>query len=421
MASIKSARSAESIKEPGRHSAGSGLYLVVTPSSSKAWVLRYQLNARRTDMGLGAYPIVGLSEARAAAETAKRHLSQKIDPIKARNDARMASKPLPTFSEIAERVIEAIGRQSTNEKVRYQAKLRLGKNYCAQFLAKPVNTITAADVAKLLNTVRATKPETARKLHSLLAKVFETARVILRDQHGVTLGEMPTNLKDLKALGYDPRIESNRYPALDWHDAPAFMTAVRKRVGITYRALELAALSGLREGSVAEAQWSEIDLKTKVWTIPIERLKDKRTRKNPLRVPLSTQSIEIIMGLHGGSDLWLFPGRKSTKPIVPQSLLEALHRMNKSEKREPIWVDPESKRRIVVHGFRSTLRTWAEDHGFRREAAEESLGHKVGNEVESRYRRTDILEERRKLMDAWAAYCGSAKADGKVIPIRAKK
>ena len=418
MAAIKSARTVETLREPGRYSSGSGLYLVVSPAGSKSWVLRYQLNGRRTDMGLGKYPDVGLSDARAAAGEARRHISQKIDPIKARKASRKASKPVPAFSEIAERVIDDIGRQSTNVKVRYQAQLRLGKKYCGHFLERPVNVITAADIARLLNKVRATKPETARKLYSLLTKVFETARVVLRDDYGVTLVDVPTNLKDLKVLGYDPRAESNPYPALDWHEAPEFMAAVRKRVGVTYRALEIATLTGLREGSVAQAKWSEIDLKTKVWTIPIERLKDKRTRKHPLRVPLSNQSIEIIMGLQGLSDLWIFPGRKSTKPIVPQSLLEALHRMNMNENQKPIWVDPQSKRRIVVHGFRSTLRTWAEEEGFRREAAEESLGHKVGNEVESRYRRTDILDERRKLMDAWADYCTLGAISADVIHIR---
>ena len=421
MASIKSARSAETIKEPGRHSAGSGLYLVVTPSKSKAWVLRYQINGRRTDMGLGAYPAVGLSEARAATAKAKQQIAQEADPIVARKAARKASKPLPSFAGIAERIIDDVGKQSTNEKVRYRAKLLLGKKYCGGILSKPVNAISAADVAKLLNRVRATKPETARKLHGLLAKVFEAARVLLRDQHGITLGDQPTNLKDLKALGYEPRVRNKPHPALDPAHAPEFMAALRQKESIAFRALELVVLTGLREGEVAAAQWSEIDLEAALWTIPPERLKDRLHRKQPHRIPLSNRAIRIIRGLKDLDDEWVFPGIGTDKGIAPQSILEALKKLNADKHGKPIWLDPVSRERIVVHGFRSTFRTWAEERGFRREAAEESLGHKVAGQIEARYRRTDILEERRKLMDAWAAYCGTAKADGKVIPIRAKK
>ncbi|MGY9107025.1 MAG: integrase, partial [Alphaproteobacteria bacterium] len=114
-----------------------------------------------------------------------------------------------------------------------------------------------------------------RKLHGFLSKLFETARVLLRDEHGVALGDLPTNLKDLKALGYDPRVRNEPHPALDWRQVPEFMAALREHGGVTHRALEVVALTGLREGSVAIAQWSEINLEAGVWTVPIENLKDK--------------------------------------------------------------------------------------------------------------------------------------------------
>lgn len=418
MAVIKSARTVESLKTPGRHSAGNGLYLIISPKGRKAWILRYQLGGQRTDMGLGAYPAVGLSDARNVAAEAKRQISQKIDPIKTRKAAKKASRPLPTLSDIARRVIEDIGQQSTNEKVRYRATLLLGKKYCGRLLNRPINEISAADVARLLNSVKATKPETARKLHGLLAKVFETARVLLRDQHGVLLGEVPTNLKDLKALGYDARVRNQRHPALDPRDAPGFMAVLRQRKSIAFCALELAVLTGLREGEVAGAQWSEFDFDAAVWTIPVERLKSRLHRNQPHRIPLSSRATKIIRGQKGLSERWVFPGMDLRRSMVPQSLLQALKKLNSDKDGKPIWVDPESKRRIVVHGFRSTLRTWAEDRGFRREAAEESLGLKIGNQIEARYRRTDILEERRKLMDAWAQYCNSSATGAKVVPIR---
>ena len=397
------------------------MYLVISPTRHKAWVLRYQIKGKRTDMGLGPYPAITLASARGAANDARRQIAQKISPITARKAAMRAAQPVPTFSDIAERVIEDVGAQSTNEKVRYRAKLLLGKKYCGRILNKQVNAISAADVARLLNGVKATKPETARKLHGLLAKVFEAARVLLRDQHGIALGDQPTNLKDLKALGYEPRVRNKPHPALNPAQVPEFMAALRQQESIAFRALELLVLTGLREGEVAAAQWSEIDLEAALWTIPAERLKDRLHRKQPHRVPLSNRALKVIRGLQGRDDDWVFPGLSTDKSIAPQSILEALKKLNVDKHGKPLWLDPDSKRRIVVHGFRSTLRTWAEERGFRREAAEESLGHKIGNQIEARYRRTDILDERRKLMDAWAAYCGAAKTEARVIPIRAKK
>jgi integrase len=418
---IRSASSIKTLDQPGRYSAGDGLYLVISSTGHRTWIMRYQLDGKRTDMGLGPYPAISLATARGAAIDAQRQVAQKVSPIAARKAANRASRPVPTFSDIAERVIEDVGNQSTNEKVRYRAKLLLGKKYCGRILSKPVNAISAADVARLLNGVKATKPETARKLHGLLAKVFEAARVLLRDQHGVALGDQPTNLKDLKALGYDLRVRNQPHPALDPAQVPEFMAALRQQESIAFRALELLVLTGLRAGEVAGAQWPEIDLDNALWTIPVERLKDRLHRNQPHRVPLSSRALKIIRKLQGVDDDWVFPGSGTEKSIVPASILQALKKLNVDKHGKPIWVDPVSKKRIVVHGFRSTLRTWAEERGFRREAAEESLGHKIGNQIEGRYRRTDILDERRKLLDAWATYCGSAKADAKVIPIRAKK
>jgi integrase len=419
MAIIKSARTAQAIKTPGRHRAGDGLYLVLSLKGHKTWVLRYQLEGKRTDMGLGSLGDVSLADARSAAAAARRQIAQKVDPIRAREAAIKASLPVPTFSEIANRVIEGVGTQSTNEKVRYRAKLLLGKKYCARILHRPVNAITVADIARLLISVRQTKAETARKLHGLLAKVFETARVLLRDQHGLAF-EDPTNLKDLKALGYIRGVRNRPHPALHWQEAPKFIATLRQQQGIAARALEVALLTGLREAEVAGAQWSEFDFDAAVWTVPIERMKDRLHRKTPHRVPLSKSMLKVLRGLKDSNPRWVFPGVDPARPIAPQSLLERLKKLNIDERGRPLWVDADGQRPIVVHGFRSTLRTWAEEHGFRREAAEQSLAHKIGSQVEILYRRTDILDERRRLMDEWADFL-NAPREAKVVSIRRPK
>lgn len=230
-----SARRAETITKAGRHQAGDSLYLVVAKTGRKTWVLRYQLGGRRTDMGLGAYPAVSLSEAREKAAEARNQRAKGIDPIGERRAAQKTARPVPSFADIAGQVIEEVARKSTNDKVRYRASLLLGKSYCGKFLSRPVNSITAADIARLLNRIRAEKPETARKLHGLLAKLFETARVVLRDEHFVALGDLPTNLNDLKALGYVPVVRNEPHPALNWRHAPQFMAALRARGGTASR------------------------------------------------------------------------------------------------------------------------------------------------------------------------------------------
>lgn len=413
---IKSARKVEATKLPGRYSAGNGIYLVVSPKKHKTWILRYQVGGRRRDMGIGAYPTVSLAEARHRGAEARRQISRGLDPIAVRKDARKAAQPVPTFDDMAQLVTADIDRKSTNEKVQYRAKLLLGKSYCSALLARPINTISAADIARLLNKVRAKKPETARKLHGFLSKVFEVARVVLRDEHGVALGDLPTNLKDLKALGYDPRVRNKAHPALSWVEAPKLSAALRKREGIATRALEVALLTGLREAEVSLAEWPEIDLEAGIWTIPVNRLKDRQHRSQPHRVPLSRRVSEVIRSLNGLSEKWIFPGLVPKRPIAPQSLLQALKSLNKGADGKVIWLDSESKKPIVVHGLRATLRTWAEDNGFRREAAEQTLGHSVGSAVEVRYRRTDILDERRKLLEAWSDFC-SSKPSSKVVPM----
>ncbi|MGY9107024.1 MAG: Arm DNA-binding domain-containing protein, partial [Alphaproteobacteria bacterium] len=154
-----SSRKVETIKKKGRYAVGGGLHLVVSGSGRKTWVMRYQMNGSRKDMGLGSYPVVGLADARHRSAEARRLMSQGLDPIAERQAARMVAKPLPTFTEVAALVISDIGRQSTNEKVKYRAGLLLGESYCAPLLKQPVNTITSSDVARLLNAVRAEKPE----------------------------------------------------------------------------------------------------------------------------------------------------------------------------------------------------------------------------------------------------------------------
>ena len=418
MTKIASTRAIEALTRPGRYSIGHGLYLVISPSGRRSWVLRYQCDGTRHDAGLGAYPKVSLTEARDAAHEAHQQIRKGLDPIQERHKARVVTAPIPTFREIAATVIADVSRQAVSDKSIARAKRLLGPQYCACWQDVPVTEISTTDIASKLISIAAQKAETARQLHIFLGKVFDAARVILRDRNGIPLRENPTSIRDLRALGYGRRALHTSHAALDWRQAPEFMAALRTRDGISFRALEFTVLTGVREAAAAGAQWSEFDLEAAVWTIPLERLKDRLHRKQAFRVPLSKDCLAILNRMQGLHPTWVFPGLSGTQAVAPQSILQALKlRLNRDEDGRAIWLDSDSGRPIVVHGFRATLKTFADDHGFRHEVSEFTLGHAVGGNVERRYRRTDLLEERRLFLQAWADHCSSYRR-GNVVPIR---
>ena len=184
-------------------------------------------------------------------------------------------------------VIEEAQRRSTNDKVRYQWELLLGPRYCGSILQKPVNEITTLDIERVLRPVWRAKPETGRKLLIRLRRVFDYARVHLRDQHGTLMQDNPAARQDLRDRGFEKitKLSRGRQAALDYAQAPDFLKIVRTRQGMAARALEVTLLTGLRTGEVIGAKWTELDLNRRIWVIPPERLKDRRTRSEPHRIP----------------------------------------------------------------------------------------------------------------------------------------
>jgi integrase len=392
---------------PGRHGDSDGLLLVVSASGRRKWVLRYQIMRARRDMGLGAYPAVGLSEARIAAADARKLIARGSDPLEVRRAARKAGKPIPTFGEIAQLVIADAQKKSTNAKVRYQWQRHLGPAYSGPLLARPVSEITALDVAAVLKPIWGDKPEVARKLYPAIRRVFEYARVRLRDDHGVSMPDNPARWEDLKAIGFEPprKLSRGRHPSLAHDQVPAFMADLRARDAVAARALEFLILTNVRTDAVLKARWGEIDLGQALWTVPLKNLKDREHRREGFRVPLSDRAAEIIrrMGEMRTSD-FVFPAHRIGRPLSNMAMLTLLKRMNNGA--TPKWIDPTSKRAITAHGFRATLRTWAEETtGFPHAVIEEAMGHQVGTQVERAYRRTDVLAKRRELMAAWARRC----------------
>jgi len=391
----------------GRHSDGDGLHLVVSKTGAKKWVFRFQLDGVRRDMGLGTYPTVSLSDARVAASDARKLIAGKTDPLAARQNAKKAQKPIPTFADVAKLVIAEAQAKSTNAKVRYQWERHLGPAYCGLILEKPVNEISTLDVAGLLRPVWTTKPEVARKLYPAIRRVFEHARVLLRDEHDIVLGGNPALWADLKALGFSTveQLSRGSHPSLPYDQLSKFIADLRTRTAIAARGLEFLILTNVRTDAVIHARWEQVDFQKAIWTVPLENLKDRSHRKEPFRVPLSSRAIEILSDMKAAAhSAFIFPGPSGIRPISNMAMLTVLRRMNGIGDK-PKWIDPKDGRTITAHGFRATFRTWAEETtGFPHAVVEQAMGHQVGTIVERAYRRTDVLDQRRQLMDAWAEY-----------------
>jgi integrase len=380
------------------------------------WNLRYQLNGRRRDMGLGNFPAVGVAAARLAGAQARAEIAQGIDPIDARDAKRKAARPVPTFAEIAAVVVAEAKQKTTSEKVAYQWERHLGPVYCGPLLDRPVNEITTTDVAEVLRRVWRAKPEVARKLLPNIRRVFEYARIRLRDEHGIVI-DNPARWDDLKAMGFEPpkQLTRGRHPSLPYDQMAEFVAALRRRYSIVARMLEFTILTNVRVGAAIGATWDQFDLEAANWTIPLTNLKDKRHRKEALRVPLSARAVALVLEMQAVRTCdYVFPNSKD-EPLSNTSLQALMGRMNGSDRQ---WLDPATGKQIVPHGFRASFRTWAEETThFPPAVVEEAMGHVVGNAVERAYRRTDVLEQRRALMTAWANHC-EPKSGGNIVTFR---
>ena len=213
--------------------------------------------------------------------------------------------------------------------------------------------------------------------------------------------------EDLKAMGFEPPIKLSRgsHPSLPYNRLPEFMADLRLRDAIAARALEFLILTNVRTDAVLKATWYAFDLENAVWTVPLENLKDRKHRRDGFRVPLSSRAMAIIREMEEvRTSSFVFPGQWKDSSFSNMALLTLLKRM--SSTRRDKWIDCVTGRPITAHGFRATFRTWAEEGATVPHAViEQAMGHQVGTQVERVYRRTDVLDKRRELMDAWGRFC----------------
>lgn len=377
----------------GRYADGNGLYLVVDQSGAKRWLLRTVVHGKRRDIGLGGVKLVSLTEAREKAAEYRKLARSGGDPIAERRSQKVA---IPTFEQAAQLVHKAHSPAWKNPKHADQWINTLSSYAFPVMGTNRVDTISAADVLKVLSPIWLAKPETARRVKQRIGTVLDWAAA-----SGYRSDENPVSGIE-RGLPRQPD-RKHHLAAVPYKDITDFVRRlhVSEASASAKLALEFLILTAARTGEVLGATWPEIDLDAGVWTIPAERMKGRREH----RVPLSDRALEIVKQAQklGGEAGYVFPGRSPTKPLSNMALLMLLRRLNVE---------------ATVHGFRSAFRDWAAERtNFPREVCELALAHANRNRVEAAYQRSDLFEKRRELMRSWSAFVTAT--DATIVSLRA--
>jgi integrase len=404
--------------EPGRHFDGQGLYLVVASGRAAHWERRYELDGKAHWMGLGSARAFSLAEARERNRRISQLLADGIDPLAKKRDEkdqrRAAAAKAMTFAEAAQAYYDQHEAKWRNGKHRAQFLNSL-KAYAYPVIGKlPVSKIDTPTVLKVLERkvdgergypagrFWDSRPETASRVRGRVENVIDWATV-----RGYRSGDNPARWRGhldnvLPARGEIAKVE--HHAALPYSELPSFVADLRAREGTAAQALLFTILTAARTNEVIGARWTEIDRVGGFWTIPAARMKASREH----RVPLSEQALELLVKLpreEGNEFIFIGPRQGGLSSAAMTAVVQRMARDH-----------------ITVHGFRSTFRDWAaECTSFPNEVVEMALAHVVKDKTEAAYRRGDLFEKRRKLMDAWSRYSTTPSAAATVVPLRGRR
>lgn len=399
-----SALEVQRLTTPGHWPVGGvpGLALQVTPTGARSWTLRIKVGSNRHDIGLGSYPGTSLAQARQKAGEIRQQIADGRDPLRERREAqeqrRAEQAAALTFRDATERLIAKKAPEWKNSKSEAQWRSSLEAYAYPTIGDLDVRIINQQHIENILEPIWNTRTETATRVRSRIESVLDwciAGKYRKEDNPARWRGLLDKRLANPKKI---KKVE--HHPAVPLDQVADFREALKAMPGMAARALEFALLTATRSGEIRGAVWSEIDLKNEVWIIPESRMKAGKEH----RVPLSTQASELLRALPRleGSE-YVFPAPRGGA-FSDMSLLAVMRRMGRSE---------------VPHGLRSSFRDWASERTtFPRELAEMALAHVVKG-VEGSYRRGDMLERRRSMMQAWADFTQTKQADtAEVVPIR---
>jgi integrase len=366
---------------PGKYPDGAGLWLHKRPDGGGQWVLRFTIHGRRREMGLGAAMLVSLREAREHADRHRATVRAGRDPIKERErERRQAGRNLHVLKDIALDAFEARKAELKGDGVAGRWFSPIELHILPKLGRIPVADLDQKDIRDALAPIWHAKGATAEKALSRLAICLRHAAAL-----GVDVDLQAT--EKARALLGKTRHKPTNIPAMPWKEVPAFYASLSNGT-VTHLAMRLLILTGARSLPLRHVRAEQI--LDDVWTIPGEAMKGRKDATEDFRVPLSTVALAVIeqarRHARGG---FLFPSQRRG---VISDMTMGMYMARAGMEYRP-------------HGFRSSMRDWiAETTDTPYEAAETVLGHVVGGRVERAYRRTDYLEQRRAVMEAWGLF-----------------
>lgn len=424
-------------KKPGLLGDGGNLWIRIAPGGTKSWVLRYMLKGDAREMGLGSWPDRTLDEARKRALEARQLLLDHIDPIENRRAKYTASlidsKRMITFEECARYYIadKREGWKNAKHAAQWETTLKvyvhpilgklpvasIDKDLVLQVLKKPF-PFDAKGKPKYPDGIWKGIPETGSRVRNRIELVLDWATASdfrTGDNPARWKGHLDKLLTKPSALKAPGRAKASKhFAALPFEEIPEFMAELREVSGVSAQALQFAIYTACRSGEVRGATWEEINFEQRMWIIPAKRMKSAKKERQEHRVPLSEASIQVLQSMGPRPKGLIFSSRGGQIQLSDMSLTACLRRLGCE-----VTVGDE-KRKVTTHGFRSSFKDFCSERtSFPNEVSEMALAHVIKNEAEASYRRGDLFEKRRKLMQVWASYCSQPPMTGKVIGINA--
>ena len=393
-------RKVKSDLKPGRYADGGCLFLRVKESGARSFAfmsdLTFQSGRRRVQYGLGGYPTVSLSDARAKAAELRRKVREPIFRARleqgasikslleeeAKREVALMTGTVPTFGEFSKSWMDThLDSITSNLKARQQWYTSLAA-YAEPINDLPVNLITINDVLACLTSIWNTKHETARRVQQRICRILAAAKI-----QGLRDGDNPAQWAGTLEMALPrPKRHRKHHAALPYSDLPSFWAKLKVTNSMAALALQFIILTACRSEEGRGVRWDEIDLDQKVWTLPAERMKARKVHQ----VPLCGSAVALLKYMQQGSETqFVFPGKGKDGFVTEASVRKLMNELAPG---------------YTTHGFRSAFRDWAgNETEFPRELMEEALAHQLGS-VEAAYRRSKAIERRRELMEAWSDY-----------------
>jgi integrase len=380
-----------------------GLAVEVPVSGALRWRYRYRFGGKAKMLSLGTYPGVSLAHARRSRDAARAQVAKGIDPSAERQAGKQAvveaNEPIPTFRMVSE---QWMARQDVAEITAAKSRWILESFLYPDLGNRPIDEITARELLDTLRKVEATgKLETAKRARVKAGQVFRYAileEIADNDPTSSLRGALKSPKVKHHAAIVDPAKVGELLRAIDGFSGQY----------VTLCGLKLAALLFVRPGELRQAEWDEFDMDEAMWRIPAARMKMKAAHL----VPLSAQAVALLRELHTltGDGRYVFPGlRTASRPMSENTINAALRRLGYSGEE------------MTGHGFRSMAATRLNEMGWKPDAIERQLAHAESNKVREAYTHAaQYLDERTKMMQAWADYLDGLRAGGKIVGINRK-